>query len=886
MARREQIETPSGAIAFLLPSDDRVAPLRERWPLPLGVFTDPEDAENARAEFSLPFEGDERVLGCCSMQQLPLPTKRALAVVARDREVLAAAVGALARAGHEGLILPCATLREEEGGVAVPGLAFFCVPGDAERAAAEAAGPSPFDERLGLGADVFARAASQAIGAAQAQVGDLAPVSAFGTTSADHTGRRWLDFAVAGEVVYALQEQVDPGDPVWEALRGAGVEEVVHLPVGGSAPVPLDALLRAARAHSATGGALQPDAARRVLALLAHVAACDGAVEPRERSVLERYAEQLGLGAAAVDPLLAEPPEELAIAPDPAERAVALDGAFDVAAADGVLARAEEDLLRALAGPLGVTPAALEQAITERFVDRRPPTGRLESRQAGEAALSANGARRIYRLLYNLAAADGVVDPVEEAYIEGFRRRHGIADDEAAAIAEAAREGRDLRVGKRPAERALLIESMVELAAIDGVLTPQEEKKLHKVAAAIGLPGEEIDRRLTDLLALDDEGDDAAPGDQAARVVLLDLPKDVLTVDLAKVRLRGGFRGLTGVPPGVHRLAVRARRGEEAAAWLCLEPGEVRVLAFDEERLAAAEAERTQRYAELAESGALEPSLQPFPHHTPWARLTRPLAAVRFPPRLHRDPERGGEAASRLERALEETHGGDAASFLAELAFAFLRGVLDEDRAAFARWQQLVQAIYHCGERLPAERPALFVDVVDLLIAQQTQLPREVFREGGPVVEFSRYLSEDLRDTGLPALVAAADRWALFRAGHHPGAEPAPVAAPAAEPSRSERVRAAEADLEAAEAEGRAADERLRLLTRLVGVHEAADDPAAALAAQRRLVSAGEEAGLDPVDRAKTLQALARLCRANGLGPEADELEARVIRLLEDSAEG
>jgi tellurite resistance protein TerB len=105
----------------------------------------------------------------------------------------------------------------------------------------------------------------------------------------------------------------------------------------------------------------------------------------------------------------------------------------------------------------------------------------------GRRAVSANGVRRVYRILCNLAWCDGEVDPRELDYLATFRAKHGISEAEAEELrAEGERQGA-LKLSKNADEQALLAESMLGLAAADGVVAPAERKKLDQLAKVVGL---------------------------------------------------------------------------------------------------------------------------------------------------------------------------------------------------------------------------------------------------------------------------------------------------------------------------------------------------------------------------------------------------------------
>lgn len=110
------------------------------------------------------------------------------------------------------------------------------------------------------------------------------------------------------------------------------------------------------------------------------------------------------------------------------------------------------------------------------------------------AHVSLNGLRRVYRILCRLAHCDGEVDPRERTSLETFCRRFKISQAEASALEAEARENERLRIGRKPAERALLIDTMLGVVSADRTLHPAEERRLLKLARAVELPEEALRR--------------------------------------------------------------------------------------------------------------------------------------------------------------------------------------------------------------------------------------------------------------------------------------------------------------------------------------------------------------------------------------------------------
>lgn len=234
---------------------------------------------------------------------------------------------------------------------------------------------------------------------------------------------------------------------------------------------------------------LDPPGAERVYRILARMARADGDLDPAERALLEQYRVRLEIAPAKAAELERDAIAgvNLIIGAGALERNLMLAGVLEVLAADGVIEEQEEHRLFELGRALGLPRQQVEEAI------RRRCAGLVEG---GGEAPSPNGVRRIYMALARLASCDGQVAAPERARLESFRIRHGIPPEEAAALRARADCEDDLRVGKHPSERWVLMDELVALAAADGALAPDEQRRVLTFAAAVGLAPDEVFRRM------------------------------------------------------------------------------------------------------------------------------------------------------------------------------------------------------------------------------------------------------------------------------------------------------------------------------------------------------------------------------------------------------
>jgi tellurite resistance protein len=940
------LETSEGDLEVLWARETLVDHLAERWPLPIATLLPREEAaspENRGATFVIPFAYEGQHVNVVYLPQLPQSRPAAEERFERTRDLMGEVVRAVWASGYGGLFLPLSTLRRQ-GEVGVAGLGAVIGPEPEEREDA----PNPVEILLGV-----LKAATEA-----------------GFPFEASSRAKFVSSAVAGEVAldYGLcdglppicfRERLDPRDPALSGLAAAGATSILHFPVPStrfpecSAPIQLedpvlndparglggevskdgsaalnDPSLKAGpgeapqhgRAsletgpqeagrprrdhleisveHSEERSKISSNGARRIFRVLCLVAACDGSVDPSEREILDDFVLRFGIRPEEAALLEAEgsAAKRLSVGKNPLERELMFQLMVDVAAADGALHKNEEKRLVTFADTLGISRAELRRRLGERLgpaVDPSAPAsteagGRATDSQFGVTAsgtlrASAKGLRRIYRVLWYLANSEGDVGPEEDALLDGYRKRYGISPLEAAQLRREGMRGKGIEISKSPEERALLLEELVAVAAADGELSPPERKRLEKLGRLLKVPPAELERLLREQLSVSPEeafeARESGEGEWAlaGKLVVLGVPEGLMGLNLVRVPVDSTFRGFHSVPPGVHRLAVMGSQAD-AVRWIKLEPGEVQVLEFDGRALVEPSQAKGAGAREQAEAGRLDAALRPFAFQHDWRDLTEPLAYAPFPPPTFPVPVT--PEGSRLELACQD-HGGKGSGLLAELAFTFLRGVLDDDATSLQRYHHLVQAMYHCGQRIPREDPVTFEWVPHLLMAQQRQLPSEAFARDSPLVLGSHYLSEDLIDADHDDLVESGRRWAVFVAGHHPGAPEAhTVPASFRDVSIPEEFQAglteATDEIRSIEyAQGRDCDLLLPHLSYVSRIREASQDWLGACAAQSRLVEVGEQNDVPPGKLAQGYGRLARLQRECGRAHAAAAAEAR-----------
>lgn len=853
----------------------RVSPMREelvdlfgtKWPAPIATLLPREDAQTAHnraATFILPFEYEGRQVKMIYLAQAPRAVERARVAAATtqaqaDRFLLAAV-----RGGFKGTVVQVTSVRESQG-VGVPGLGLVVT------SAPELGGANPLRLLLDL-----------------VQQGDLEfdPVADPTFVPSGVAGELSLGYGlIDGRLPVCFHPELDPADPALARLVAGGVQHLYHMPVTGTAFPKLGARVELPRVPAAERVEdVSPNGRSRIYRLLANLAACDGQVDPQERALLNGLAERLGLGATQVAILEEEgfAGRGLTVGRNPVERELLMLLLIEMSFADGVLDREEKRRLKAFADKIGIPRDELRRRLDERAQrSQSEPQGG----DAGEVATPPDALRRIYRLMCLVAASDGEIGKEEDQVLGAFCLRYGLSAAEAFALREEALRGEQLAVGGAPGEREALLDALIEITVADGVVTQAESRNLRAFCEALQVPVDALERRLHARM----RADAAAPSpslpppptkQEDARLILLDVPTSLIGINLLRLPIEPGFKGFRFVEPGVHRISVSLDDGREVSHWVRLVAGQTDALAFDGSAWVRPPADRVEE----VQSGALDEHLNSFPVHLPWRNLTAPLQLVSFPPVVF---EATAEApATRLESALV-AHGGRTHALLAELAHCFLVALLDRDQGHHRRWVHLLQGLY-CGGSFGARAPKLLEWAVDLLIEQHRQLPQEILGSANAITRDSHFLSEDLIESGIPELVEAGRRWAVFVAGHHAGAPPAEalpqsMTDPRLDPESpfAQGLQENQAELERTVAtKGPAHKDLLPLYSFRSQIQEFAGDLLGALESQERLIEVGLAVGSVPAaELAKGFMRLARLNRVAGRADAARVAEREAQRL-------
>lgn len=250
-------------------------------------------------------------------------------------------------------------------------------------------------------------------------------------------------------------------------------------------------------------------------------------------------------------------------------------------------------------------------------------------------------------------------------------------------------------------------------------------------------------------------------------IILRDIPKEEVKIDLARFSIQGGFRGISEVPTGPHYVSVRSA-GNHHGFWCYVHPGQVIVKLFDSEQNEFTEdlPESAAHFTRLAKGGSMSHVLRPYPDQffAPWFSLTKHLKEENFPPKIY---ESDMLLSSRFDSAFKGTHGADPDNFMEEFQYAFLSWIVsadtkDKNERAFLRWRHLLLSIYNAGDRNISDYPELFERIAECMLVQFDRLADDFFGEGSFLTEQIDYLLEDMAECRDPEVASKSSELRLY----------------------------------------------------------------------------------------------------------------------------
>lgn len=254
-------------------------------------------------------------------------------------------------------------------------------------------------------------------------------------------------------------------------------------------------------------------------------------------------------------------------------------------------------------------------------------------------------------------------------------------------------------------------------------------------------------------------------------IILRDIPKHLVQLDLLYFPIKGGFRGFSDVSPGPHYVSIEVNDDMHEGFWCCVNPDEAIIKVYDYKTNTFKDdtPENEAHFKKLATSRAMNHALIPvtlnnFKSVSQWKKLTKDIRSDNFPPALHQEvpmvlpldinPDEISDwfiskFKSRFEQAFNDTHRKNIVSFLEEFEYAFLKYIVRQiDEIALDRWMNLIQAVYNAGEKGVESAPDLFINFVYIVKHQFDLLKTEDLQPNTKLLAGVDKVIEDMYDVG------------------------------------------------------------------------------------------------------------------------------------------
>jgi hypothetical protein len=258
-------------------------------------------------------------------------------------------------------------------------------------------------------------------------------------------------------------------------------------------------------------------------------------------------------------------------------------------------------------------------------------------------------------------------------------------------------------------------------------------------------------------------------------IILRDIPKEEIQLDITVYEIKGGFRGFSEVKPGIHYVSVKDDGQMVDGFWCKVRANDAVIKRYDYQSKSFENYDVKEHfdYKDMAISGAMDHVLIPVMSSNQnmaklWYDLTTYLKHDFYPMKLnHEEPmipptdltQKELEEwylttfKSRFEQAYYETHNSDMYSFFKELQFTFISYMLFSDLEALDRYMHLLQATYNAGERNVTNVPGFFKNLFDVIRPHFESIADEDFTlEKKPLANIGNLL-EDMEDSEIAPLI-------------------------------------------------------------------------------------------------------------------------------------
>lgn len=195
-------------------------------------------------------------------------------------------------------------------------------------------------------------------------------------------------------------------------------------------------------------------------------------------------------------------------------------------------------------------------------------------------------------------------------------------------------------------------------------------------------------------------------------IILKDIPKDTIQIDIWPFEIRGGFRGFQQVPNGLHYISARFKN-KYPGIWCFIEDSTiVKIFNSETAQFNDVDTETTKHFQQMADGGFMDKNLIIYPKNAQlqWFRLTSHITSKNYNQFKDLNPP---SLCSNINNQ----------QIIAAYQMAFLRVIVCHpkflDPYDMQIWKEWILAFYNAEKTIIDIRVELFITIIDLLILHQ-----------------------------------------------------------------------------------------------------------------------------------------------------------------------
>jgi len=238
-------------------------------------------------------------------------------------------------------------------------------------------------------------------------------------------------------------------------------------------------------------------------------------------------------------------------------------------------------------------------------------------------------------------------------------------------------------------------------------------------------------------------------------IVLRNIPKVEIQLDLWPYQITGGFRGFSSVHRGLHFITFQDK-GETIFEWLFIS-NETIVKQYDHEnlKLVDSEIDGDFNYIELADSGLMSENLIAHPSEASrqWLALTSYITVENF-------------NLIRVNPSMDFIRNNKTEYILAHYQTSYVKMILvpskNRNTQDWGNWILWIEFFHQFSSGDIKSNKDLFKELIELFIIQFTILPEDYRSEVQSIVKNSIKLIQNMEETEDVDLILKANRYKFF----------------------------------------------------------------------------------------------------------------------------